>query len=295
MNTLQSYITQVQTLINDTSGSLFTTAQYINFVNQARTQVTFDSKCNRVFWTNLNTINQQETYVYNGTIGGINLTSGGSNYTAPVVTITGGGGTGATASAFLTGGVITSIYMTNWGSGYTSVPTVSITDAHGTGAAATAIWLYNIFDIINVSVIWGSERLTLGWLDFTNFQAFVRSYTTWYSRPKIFTTYPSSSTIYVGAIPNQVYTMELDTSVASTNLVNLTDIDNQIYSPYDVGVQFYAAFLALLSIQDERYLMYYDGKGGGLYETQTIKYPAQTYTRRMYNPYYSGNSRIRRI
>lgn len=296
MQTLGSYITQVQTLINDSSGSLFSTAQYTNFINQARTQVSFDSKCNRVFYPNLNTINQQETYCYNGTIGGITLTAGGTGYTsAPTVVLTGGGGTGAAAVALITNGVITQVNMTNWGSGYTSRPAVSFTGGAGTGATAAATWLYNVFDVINVSIIWGSDRQTLGWLEFTRFQAFLRAYTQNYSIPGVFTLYQSASLIYLSNIPNQVYGMELDVSAASTDLVNLTDIDMQIYSPYDVGVAYYASFLALLSIQDDRYVMYYDGKGGGLYETQTSKYPSQTYTRRIFNPYYSGNARLRRM
>jgi subtilisin-like proprotein convertase family protein len=58
----------------------------------------------------------------------ITLTSGGSGYTSvPTVTLTGGGGTGATAVATVIGGVVTAITLTNQGIGYTSAPTVMIT------------------------------------------------------------------------------------------------------------------------------------------------------------------------
>src|SRR5580698_8523971 len=124
MNTLGSYITQIQTLINDTSSSLFSTAQYTTFVNAARGQVSFDSKCIRTFFQNLNTINTQETYLYNGSIGGVNVVAGGANYSAPVITFVGGGGTGAAASAVVLNGAITDINMTNWGQNYSSAPTV---------------------------------------------------------------------------------------------------------------------------------------------------------------------------
>jgi hypothetical protein len=63
---------------------------------------------------------------------------GGIGYVSPVVTITGGGGTGATAAATMSGGVITGIQLINPGSGFTTPPTVTITDAGGNGSGATA-------------------------------------------------------------------------------------------------------------------------------------------------------------
>ena len=70
----------------------------------------------------------------------INITNGGSAYaTAPTVALTGGGGTGATAIATISGGQVTGITITNGGSGYTSAPTVAFSGGGGTGAAATAI------------------------------------------------------------------------------------------------------------------------------------------------------------
>ena len=60
--------------------------------------------------------------------GVINILSKGSGYTTtPNVTITGGGGTGATAVATLSGGTVTGITLTSGGTGYTSVSSVVIT------------------------------------------------------------------------------------------------------------------------------------------------------------------------
>jgi hypothetical protein len=57
----------------------------------------------------------------------IAVTNGGNGYgTAPAVTISGGGGTGATATAILVNGVVDSILITANGSGYSTAPTVSI-------------------------------------------------------------------------------------------------------------------------------------------------------------------------
>ena len=86
--------------------------------------------------------------VASGTINGITVTAGGSHYTtAPTVSITGGGGSGATATATIAGGAVSEIYITNPGSGYTSTPTVSFSGDNGTGAAATA-QVFNLYMMI---------------------------------------------------------------------------------------------------------------------------------------------------
>jgi FtsP/CotA-like multicopper oxidase with cupredoxin domain len=74
-----------------------------------------------------------------GSLSGISITNGGGPYSsAPTVTISGGGGTGATAAATIDAisGAVNAITVTNAGSGYTSAPTILITDV-GTPTAAT--------------------------------------------------------------------------------------------------------------------------------------------------------------
>lgn len=79
------------------------------------------------------------TVTQKGGISAVHVTNGGTGYTtAPTVAITGGGGTGATATATVSAGVITGVTITNPGSGYTGTPTVAFTGA-GTGGAATAV------------------------------------------------------------------------------------------------------------------------------------------------------------
>lgn len=78
-----------------------------------------------------------------GIVNKITVTNQGSNYTDdPTVTISGGGGSGATAIAErirnVDSGKVFRIIVTNPGSGYTSAPTVSITGGNGSGATATA-------------------------------------------------------------------------------------------------------------------------------------------------------------
>lgn len=80
--------------------------------------------------------------ISNGGVNVINVTTTGSGYNAaPIITLTGGGGSGASATAVWSTGVIESITVVNPGSGYTSSDniTVTITDITGSGAAATAL------------------------------------------------------------------------------------------------------------------------------------------------------------
>jgi hypothetical protein len=57
----------------------------------------------------------------------VKIENGGSGYTnIPQVTITGGGGSGATASAYIGSGSVKNIVITNSGSGFTSIPTITI-------------------------------------------------------------------------------------------------------------------------------------------------------------------------
>lgn len=80
-------------------------------------------------------------------ISSITINDGGSGYSSnsgspPTLAITGGGGTGATATLSVFDGVITDVTITNIGSGYTSAPTLTVTDAagsSGSGADLSAV------------------------------------------------------------------------------------------------------------------------------------------------------------
>lgn len=70
---------------------------------------------------------------------GLKLTAQGSGYPKnTTVTISGGGGTGATAKVTTQRGKVVAITLTNSGTGYTSPPTVTIAGEGGSGATAVA-------------------------------------------------------------------------------------------------------------------------------------------------------------
>lgn len=82
------------------------------------------------------------TTLTNGQIQEITVTAGGSGYTsAPTVSFSGGGGSGAAATASISGGAVSVITITNRGTGYTSAPAVAFSGGGGSGATATAVLL----------------------------------------------------------------------------------------------------------------------------------------------------------
>jgi phage tail sheath protein FI len=74
-------------------------------------------------------------------VASIALSEGGSGYTdVPTVTLTGGGGTGASARAVIDSdaGEVTEVIIENPGMGYTTAPTIAFSGGGGVGAAAAA-------------------------------------------------------------------------------------------------------------------------------------------------------------
>jgi hypothetical protein len=79
----------------------------------------------------------------NGRITSISVTNGGSGYLAtPAVTITGGGGSGAQAQAVISNGVVQRINMINQGSGYSITNPPTVTIAPPGGSAIPSFPIY---------------------------------------------------------------------------------------------------------------------------------------------------------
>jgi hypothetical protein len=98
----------------------------------------------RVNWTTGNIYDMYDDQ-YSTEVQGISIVNGGTGFTSlPVITVTGGGGTGAKFYPIVYDGSIigieeVGISTTSKGSGYTSVPTVTVTGGGGTGAVLKAI------------------------------------------------------------------------------------------------------------------------------------------------------------
>lgn len=84
----------------------------------------------------INEILTQSMSDYKGKVRAVFMTAFGSGYTtAPTVTFSGGGGTGAAGVAYVYQGQVRAIHVTNPGSGYTSAPSITLSGSPGAGAA----------------------------------------------------------------------------------------------------------------------------------------------------------------
>ena len=289
MSQLSDYTLQVQELVHDTAAIDFTQSELTGFVNNARNRVAMDFHNVRYLFQNASLIANQEQYPIFGGIVGLTIVSGGLNYVTPVISIP---GASAFASAVVSGGVITQINMTNWGQSYTSTPTpITVTDVGGgTGANLTAMAALNIFDINSISVLWGTQRYTMGWLPFTPFQAFCRSNPTLRRQPAVWSSIAETNTLFVYPIPDQAYPIDIDAIGLPLPLSNPTDVDNQIIPPISDCVQFYAAHLALLKLQNFEQADFYNKK----YNTRAGEVIRTKQDRRIPNIYRNMWRRINR-
>lgn len=134
-------------------------------------------------------------------------------------------------------------------------------------------------DIININIIWGSTRIPLRYLPWTQFNAELRFWQNYYGRPVAFSMYGPQQ-FYIGPNPDQVYGMELDTVIAPTALVSPTDVDT-IPDPWTSPVAYYAAHKAKYFEQSYGESEIFKQE----YIKQVQQVLASTFTRRMPSPY----------
>ena len=120
--------------------------------------------------------------------------------------------------------------------------TVSLTVGQETYAYSALPSGSSTIDVLNITVLWGSMRVPMNYMTFTEFNMKMRAWQAFQARPVAFTVY-GQNTVYVGPIPDQTYVSEWDTVVMPTTLVNGTDVDT-IGFPFTSGITFYAAYLA---------------------------------------------------
>lgn len=87
--------------------------------------------------------------VVDGVVTAVNVTAGGTGYTAATVSIV-GGGTGFAGTVTVAAGVVTGVTVVNGGTGYSGASTVSIAGG-GTGATAGVVITDGIVSAVNVT------------------------------------------------------------------------------------------------------------------------------------------------
>lgn len=305
---LSDYQTQVQQLVHDLASIDFNATDLNTYINAARTRVALDFHNVRLLQQNASLINNQEQYPILGGICGITITNPG-NYPsgiAPTITISAPtltGGVTATAQCILgSNNGVSAVFMTNYGSGYapptpTTVginnPPSGVTATFSAGSpTATGIPIIenNCFDINSISVLWGIERYTMGWLPFTMFQAFCRQNLTLQMQPIVWTSVVEQNLFFVFPPPNQNFTCDIDFLCYPSPLVNNTDVDAQIVPPVNENVQFYAAHLAMLKLQQYEHADYYEK----YYDRRIPRLQANRQDRRIPNIYKNARRRIAR-
>ena len=294
MALLSDYTLQVQELVHDTASIDFTQSELTNAINAARNHVALDFHCVRTLFQNASLIGGQEQYPVFGGVVGLTINSGGANYVTPVISIPAPGGAGvtATAQAVVTGGVITQINMTNWGTGYGANPTpINVSDVGGgSGASLTAMTEINMFAVNSISVLWGLQRYTMGWLAWTQFEAFCRANPTLRRQPAVWTTHTEANIIFVYPIPDQAYQIDIDAIALPAPLVLTTDVDAQVIPPVNDCVQYYAGHLLLLKLQNFEQADYFEKK----YEKRAKEIIATRQSVRIPNIYRNAWRRINR-
>src|SRR5215469_1363244 len=279
---LSDYITQVQFLVHDQTNADFTQSEIINAVNNARTSVALDFHCvrqsfiaapgttppNLALYNPVSTIPSQEVYPLfgpngqNGQIVGAQVLTPGSGY-SPATTVTFSAGPAnsiqATGTPVISAtGTIIGINMTAWGSGYNPAvpgsagfPTVTIADAGGgVGATAQASMFNNVFNVLSISYLWGNQRYMLRYHAFTLFQAYMRSQLFFNQRGLIWTIQQQMGYVLIQPPPDQPYQTEWDVLCTPMPLINPGDTDTQVVPPYSDAVQYYAAYLCLMKLQN---------------------------------------------
>jgi len=137
-------------------------------------------------------------------------------------------------------------------------------------------------DIINFNLIWGNTRIALQYMPFTDFNARLRYYQNYTGRPIAYSMYGQTS-IYLGPVPDQTYSVELDTVIMPTALTTSSPTET-IPDPYTTPVAFYACHKAKYKEQAYGESEIFSQE----YKNQVKAVLSSVFTRRITTPYLMG-------
>lgn len=130
---LYSYLQRTQQLLSDLREVTFNTDDLTTYINIARGQLAGESECIRII-ANLTLTPGVNVYPFSaislyatGSVSSVSITNPGTGYpSVAAIAFSGGGGVNAAAIPAVTGGSISSISVTNGGTGYFAAPITGI-------------------------------------------------------------------------------------------------------------------------------------------------------------------------
>jgi hypothetical protein len=277
MATLSGYITEVRRLLHDANGNFYSDSELTDYINEARKQTVRDTGClrkiqisqtpmspvaggaNPVAWTAGATVATNDyvfsnIFIYKVTVGGVLGTDSppypSSNNVYP-------------PSAPFTDGTATLQYAGNC----EKLPFAAFPES------------INTVDIVNINLYWGNSRVPLQYLPWTQFNAQLRYWQNYIGRPVAFSVY-GQQTVFISPVPDQVYSIEMDTVVLPEDLVLGSEVDVLI-EPYVSAVPYFAAHKAKFKEQSYGEAEIY--KQNYIQEVRNVL--TTTMTRRIPNPY----------
>lgn len=301
------YLKQCQRLLREQKQEFENPDDLLSYINLARREVAGRTQCVR------------RLTPISGQIISTNLVAGGSGYVNPQVAITtpdfpsgknpNPSGLQATATALMSGGVITDVIIQNGGDGYFQ-PIITITDiGPGTGASATAnlspmnllvqgqeqypfsdiylgAWpgVDSVYMIKSVSVIYTNYRYSLPMYAFSVYQAQVRQYPFQYQYVPSFASQfgqGADGSFFAYPLPSQTYQWEFDCSCLPEDMLLDNSIPEVIPQPWTDAVQYMAVQLAFQELQNFNSAKFYEQQ----FDKRTLGYSQQARPGRMTNPY----------
>jgi hypothetical protein len=240
MATLSGYITEVRRLLHDANGNFYSDSELTDYINSARERVVRDTGCLRTIqvtqtplapvasatqpvpWAATTSVNVGE-YIF-------------SNIFIYQVTTAGVTGTEPPSYPAYGGLYPPSTPFANGTAQFTYVGNVENINYV---ALPQGI---NTLDVLNINLYWGNSRVPLQYLPWTQFNAQLRYWQNYIGRPVAFSIFGQSK-IYLSPVPDQIYTVEIDTIILPTPLTTGNQTD-EIIDPYTNPVAFYAAYKA---------------------------------------------------
>lgn len=303
---LFDYLEQTQRFLREQKQEFVNPDDLVSYVNRARREIALRTQCIRVLTPSSAQVLSCE------------VTDGGTGYSdTPTITISppdfpsGYGrdpnGLQATAQAIVQTGAITTIDITEGGSGYFQ-PTITIDDVTGTGAAATLtvgpinqitqgreVYKFSDIDLTanpgcravyyirSIAIIYANYRYVLPIYAFSEYQAKIRQYPFQYRYVPSFASQFGQGTagsFYVYPLPSQTYQCEFDCLCLPNDLTDKYGVE-AIPEPWTDAVPYFAAHLAMLELQQYNAArMYLD-----LYEKFALSYSNYTRIGRTVNTY----------